>query len=82
MADPTEFAGQNTILKAPDGMEDSVRDLPAHSDGAQYISCWKLTPEELETVKATGCVWISIFGRYIPPVFVSGTPLVEVHFDA
>lgn len=42
------------------------------------LSKWKLTPEELEHVKRTGEIWISIMGAGMPPIM----PLVEDPFIA
>lgn len=73
MADPVKFQGFTDFLNAPAGMENCVA-LPILriADG-QIVSCWKLTPEEIENIQKTGVVWLSVFsGRTQPPVLVSG----------
>ncbi len=32
------------------------------------ISCWKLSKEDLDTIKETGAIWLQIVGRGMPPV--------------
>lgn len=82
MADPIAFCGANTRLNPAQGDEGRVRAMHAHKtpDG-KFISCWKLTPEEMVRVAATGEVWLSLAcGDRIPPAYVSGDPLMQA-FD-
>jgi hypothetical protein len=44
------------------------------------ISKWQLSKEDLEEIQKTGCIWLSIVGRGMPPVslftenpFINGT---------
>lgn len=72
---PIKTDSTNLILKAPAGMENCI-DLPAtrivYGDGLTGIeSCWTLSPEELEEVKRTGCVYLVVVGRTQPPVSLS-----------
>jgi hypothetical protein len=80
MANPVGFTGARGIADAAPGDEAQVRSLPMFMDERQIISCWRLTPEELEHVVLTGVVWLSVSNiGVLPPVYVSGTALVEVN---
>lgn len=64
-----EFAEQNTIFAAD---QPEYQPLPALRLGdpeGTVISCWELSPEEIEHVQKTGKVWLSIwtFNRGYPP---------------
>lgn len=37
-----------------------------------FISCWKLTPQELEEVMKTGRIWLTVMGDTHPGVAVNG----------
>lgn len=79
MASAVGFEGANIVFRAPEGMsQEECYDLQSFSDGQQVISCWRLSAEELAEVAKTGVVWLSIMGRTLPPVSVSGTALVHV----
>lgn len=75
MATPVGFEGANTLVS---GELAGCRDLEAYVKDGQFISCWRLSPEELETIAATGVVWLSILALQTPPSFVSGHALVEI----
>ncbi|WP_321385665.1 hypothetical protein [Rhizobium sp.] len=71
MGEPVSFPGQNMVLRAPPGQEETVRDLYTFTNGYCSVSCWQLSAEELAEINRTGMVFISIFsGRSQPPVFV------------
>lgn len=76
MANPVGFEGALTLLRAAPN-DENTRDLPIYHDVDQIISCWRLTPEELDEVNRTGVVWLSIanVGKYAPSL-VSGTALL------
>jgi hypothetical protein len=79
MANPVGFEGARAVADAAPGDEDKVRPLPIFMDDHQIISCWRLTPEELARIAETGVVWLSVTNvGILPPVFVSGTALVEI----
>lgn len=78
MAEPIDFFGSNLTLRPAPGTEDHVRSMHVYHNGSEYISVWKLTPDELAHVNRTGEVWQSTLGR--PPTYISGTPLMEA-FD-
>lgn len=81
MANPIDFKGQNFEFTAPPGMENQVRPLPVRKqmhheyDVPEIVSCWELDEEERKQVAETGCVYLSILGEGMPPVYVSGTNL-------
>ena len=80
MADPVGFEGANGIMmRPPDMTHEECRDLTVWRDGKQIISCWRLTEDELKTVRQTGVVWLSIRGNTMPPVCVAGSGLLQVH---
>jgi hypothetical protein len=71
---PTSFKETNHLLGA--GNNPGTGDLPiARSlmdiEGRPFpciISCWKLSPEELELIQQTGKVWIAVMGVGSPPI--------------
>jgi len=68
-----EFREQNLVLKKPDSMTDEeCHSLNVHrTEKGQIISCWKLSPEDLEKINKTGVVWLSVWsGMTAPPVGV------------
>ena len=69
MAEPIEFAEQNTVWRGPG----DVDDLPAFfdADTGQTISCWRLNEKELVEVQAKGVVWLYVWGNH-PPVSIAG----------
>ena len=58
-------------------------DLPAvaahDENGMNYIiTAWEITPEELEKVKETGIIYLSVVGTQIPPVaLLVENPMIE-----
>ena len=62
---------------------DGCGDLPAvaahDENGVNYIiSAWEITPEELEKVKETGIIYLSVVGTQIPPVaLLVENPMIE-----
>jgi len=76
---PSSFKESNTWLDAPDGLECdplSICRMDIVMDDGQkvpvVISCWKLTPDELEEVNCTGRVWLTVLGTTTQPVILSG----------
>lgn len=61
---PIEFPEQ-TIVLAKDQPE--YLPLPVKVDGDNVISCWELTAEEIDKVKETGKIWISMMNFGNPP---------------
>lgn len=70
MSEPVGFEGANAVYLG-DGK--TVRDLQVFKDEQRVISCWQLTPEELEEVARTGVVWLSVWSHMITPMLVTGT---------
>lgn len=67
----TSFDESNHSLGPPPGVsEDECSSLAVFVDGKHVVSCWKLTREELEEVNRTGRVWLTIWGRTMPPACV------------
>lgn len=84
MAEPIIFTESNSVLKAPEGQEDMVLDLPIlhhiidiGKEGepflvAQVVSCWQLTPEEIQEVNNNGGkIYLGALGATHPPVSIS-----------
>lgn len=77
MAQPVNFPGANMRLLPPQGSE-NVSELHTYTNGICSVSCWELTPEELEEVARTGKVFVTILsGRTQPPVFVGDEAAVR-----
>lgn len=69
---PVQFPEQNVTFAAD---QPEYRNLPAFKENNQpftVVSCWELSPEELEEVKRTGKVWVSTltFGNPLQPLRV------------
>lgn len=79
MARGVGFEGANFVFEAPPGDNNCV-DLETFIDAKNgaVISCWRLSDEELDEVKRTGVVWISVQSIPIPPITVSGHALVLI----
>ena len=76
---PADFPYRNMVFKKPENMTDEqCMDLPvfkgevvideANTKIPAIISYWKFSKEDLETIKETGCIWLSITGYSMPPV--------------
>ena len=70
---PVIFKEANSIF---DSRDPNMLSLPVEivpGSSGQLNTCWELSKEEIETIKETGLVWLSIlsFGRPIPPVLLS-----------
>lgn len=87
MAQGIPFDEANTVLRAPtpeDAAAATVYDLHVHRyrdlDGNQHVvSKWKLTPDELAAVIASGGeLWFHSWGATHPPVCIMGhSPFVR-----
>lgn len=76
MAIPVGFEGANMLLS---GEAVGCSDLEVFANGEQIVSCWRMTPEELKLIAETGVVWVSVWGRGAPPIYVSGTAGVTIN---
>lgn len=71
---PTEFEEQNVVF-AKDQPE--YQPLPAHKalndTRGTVVSCWELSPEEIELINQTGKVYVSqlTFNQPLQPLFVA-----------
>lgn len=65
-----KFKEQNAILKKPHSMsEKECSSLPCFMDGKNVISRWELSEKELEEIKKTKCIYISVLsGGSSPPI--------------
>ena len=79
MAYAVDFAGSNFTFKAPEGRED-VSDLHTFRQrgGTCNMSCWQLSPEEIEEVSRTGRIYLSVMsGALFYPVFLGSESRVR-----
>lgn len=71
---PIKFDGANAVFGAN---QPEYQPLPAERVGNPYvgqiITCWELSPDELEKIKETGQIWLSTltFRNPLQPVFLS-----------
>lgn len=76
--DPIMFPQANGQFVKPASMTDEqcgtlkVCKTAYESGDPVIISCWQLSPEELEEVNRTGVVWLHVMGFSMPPVSVEG----------
>lgn len=75
---PTYFREANDVLKAPEGQEDYVVDLPIFRNAqAQTVtSLWMPSDEEREIIANGGGVVFTAWGQTHPPVAI-GAAVVE-----
>lgn len=67
---PIKFPEQNMVIAEN---QDEYQSLPAFFNvgvNAEVVSCWELSPEELETIAKTGKLWISMttFNKPLMPI--------------
>lgn len=72
---PVRFPEQTCTMGA-----EGCFDLPvckaSHPMGISYVSCWKLSPEELKMVNETGVIWLSILNSQPPVALSADEPFV------
>lgn len=79
MANGVGFEGANHVMEAPEGVpQDECVDLPVFADGQQVISCWRLSEDEIEHIRETGVIWLSVQGGGMPPVAIAAKGLVFI----
>lgn len=72
--EPTDFKESNCVLDKPLSMtRDECEALNvfkgASANGVPVnISCWKFTKEDMEEIAKTGRLWITVFGKDMPPI--------------
>lgn len=68
---PNKFPQVNVMYG--EGQEE-YQPLPVYrSEDGQAISCWELTDEEIEKIKETKCLYLSMmtFGQPLQPVYLT-----------
>lgn len=68
---PIEFPETNYVYGND---QEGVEPLPVHKfDTGEVLSCWELSPEEIEKVRETGCIWFTqqTFNMPLQPVFAA-----------
>lgn len=73
---PTTLPISNTVFGPPSGLEESqVNSIPAFVgvvptgpvEGLKFcVVAWKLSPEDLEKLKETGVIYLSVLSMLIP----------------
>lgn len=71
------FAESDAVLHPPAGMtaeQVAALSIMRGTINGQpvVVSCWKVTPSELEEIQKTGRVWLVVMGATMPPVMVEG----------
>lgn len=78
MAKPTEFFGQNTVIKPHPNDIGKVLPLPVYANKqGLVVSCWELTPEEIAEVSRTGKVFLQMHGRVTPHLVMGKNPFIN-----
>ena len=80
MAYPVHFKGANLVLQAPEGRDD-VSDLHVMRNRGMVVSCWELSDAELEEIRLTARIFLSVMGHTMAPAFI-GTGEVMRDFTA
>lgn len=70
MAAPEKFADATQVYVGPEGA--GIAPLPVHVTSQTVVSCWRLTPLEIQEVLETGRIWIHVLGHNVLPMAVSG----------
>lgn len=68
------FKGCNITLL---GGAENIEDIKAFYNGIAFVTCWQLTEAELEEIKKTGKVYLSVLGKAHPPVYVGSEETVR-----
>lgn len=67
---PIEFDGANGVFGIG---QPEYLPLPAYKgDDGTVVTCWQLEPGDLERIKETGCVWLSVltYNKPLQPVLL------------
>lgn len=70
---PLNFDGANIVYGAK---QPEYIPLPAEYRGGksgEILTCWELTPEELQRIQETGKLWLGVltFGQPLQPVYLA-----------
>lgn len=75
MGQPVGFDGANFVFRAPEDLSpEECCDLQVMKTDKQIVSCWRLSPAEIEHINETGVVFLNIMGQGMPPVWVGSGP--------
>ncbi|RLF05999.1 MAG: hypothetical protein DRJ64_04960 [Thermoprotei archaeon] len=71
--EPVKFKEANAVFG---GDQEEYKGLPAHvvkDATGSVISCWELTPQEMQNIKRTGKIWVQqlAFGQELQPIFIT-----------
>jgi hypothetical protein len=73
MGRPVEFDGSNLDLFPPDALAEEVIPLRVRQGPLILVSCWRLSPAEIDEIARTGVVWLAVMSQgRLPPVMVTG----------
>jgi hypothetical protein len=78
-----DFKESNTIFAKN---QPAYLPLPAYRGEApeyEVISCWELSDEEIETIKKTKKIWVSLltFGNFLQPQFLTVNKAEVIKID-
>lgn len=76
---PVVFPEVNFVFTRPPHPEyESIVELPVHLNHTPYhpsiTSCWELSQEDMQLIRSTGRVYLTVFGNTTPPVNVCVKP--------
>jgi hypothetical protein len=73
MALPSPFDESTTILYGPQGKDDpDVQPVHCRILDGTVVTCWQLEADEIDAIIASnGKVWVSVWGRSMPPMMVT-----------
>lgn len=78
MAIAVDFKGANCLLRAPPD-NDGIGELPVFRNGVTSVSCWHLSPSEIDEITRTGHVYVAVLSgkQSQPPVFAGSETAVR-----
>lgn len=70
---PKHFKEVNAVLGENQPEYEPLPALRFDGGMGHVITCWELSPEEIERLKETGEIWLNVctFGGAFPPVFLT-----------
>lgn len=85
--EPISFDNANCVMGPPDGMtEDDVRSVTAFhaldEEGHHIIvTCWRVTPVEIEEIRRTGRIWMTQMGIMAPTILAANPPWQDTNTE-
>ena len=72
MGHPVDWHGANRTLGPPSNKDEtSISSMRVFTNGIACVSCWALSPSDLEEINRTGKIFVSSFsGHTQSPIFV------------